>query len=71
MAGIELGGVNLDVSGIVSQLMQIESAPLTKLQKQATEYNSQISELGRLKDAMSKFQTSMGNLSSLSKFEQY
>ncbi|MBF0265367.1 MAG: flagellar filament capping protein FliD [Gammaproteobacteria bacterium] len=71
MATIELGGVNLDVTGIVSQLMQVESAPLTKLQKEASDYNSRISELGRLKSAMSDLQTSMGNLNSLSKFEQY
>ncbi|MFK5892965.1 MAG: flagellar filament capping protein FliD [Pseudomonadota bacterium] len=71
MAAISLGGVNLDVSGIVSQLMDIESRPLAKLQQQETNYNSQLSELGRLKSALSTFQSSMDNLSSLSKFETY
>jgi flagellar hook-associated protein 2 len=71
MAGISLGGVNLDVSGIVSQLMDLEKRPLVKLQQQETEYNSQLSELGRLKSALSTFQSSMTNLSSLDKFETY
>ncbi len=69
--GISLGGVNLDVNGIVSQLIQLDSRPLFKLQEQKTEYNAQLSELGRLKSALSKFQTSMQNLSSLDKFEKY
>ncbi len=71
MAGIQLGGVNLDVKGIVSQLMQLESRPLVKLQEQQTQYNLQLSELGRLKSALSTFQSSMENLSSLEKFETY
>jgi len=71
MAGISLGGVNLDVNGIVSQLMALEARPLDKLKAQETDYNSQLSELGRLKSALSKFQSSMENLSSLDKFETY
>jgi len=71
MAGISLGGVNLDVNGIVSQLMSLEARPLDKLKAQETDYNSQLSELGRLKSALSKFQSSMENLSSLDKFETY
>jgi len=38
MAGISLGGVNLDVQGLVAQLMQVESAPLTKLQQKESDY---------------------------------
>jgi flagellar hook-associated protein 2 len=71
MAGISLGGVNLDVNGIVSQLMSLEARPLDKLKEQQTNYNSQLSELGRLKSALSKFQSSMESLSSLDKFETY
>lgn len=71
MAGISLGGVNLDVSGIVSQLMDLESAPLAKLQKKNSGYNSQLSELGRLNSVLSTFQSSMQGLSSLDKFEIY
>ena len=71
MAGISLGGVNLDVNGIVSQLMSLEARPLDKLKEQETDYNSQLSELGRLKSALSTFQSSMEGLSSLDKFETY
>ena len=69
--GISLGGLNLDVKGIVAQLMQVESRPLVKLQDKNTQYNSQLSELGRLKSKLSEFQSAMENLSSLDKFERY
>ena len=71
MAGLSLGGVNLDVQGLVSQLMEVESAPLFRLQAKETEYQSQLSAFGRLKSALSSFQTSMDALASLDKFETY
>ncbi len=71
MAGLSLGGVNLDVQGLVAQLMQIESRPLTRLIEKNNEFQSQLSAFGRLKGALSSFQTSMENLSSLDKFEVY
>ncbi len=71
MAGLSLGGINLDVRGLVSQLMQVESIPLQRLQAKKSDYESQLSAFGRLKSAMSSFQTSMGNLGSLDKFETY
>ncbi len=71
MAGLSLGGVNLDVQGLVAQLMQIESRPLTRLIEKNNEFQSQLSAFGRLKGALSSFQTSMENLSSLNKFEVY
>lgn len=71
MAGLSLGGVNLDVQGLVAQLMQIESRPLQRLQEKESEFQSQLSAFGRLKSALSAFQTSMGNLGSLDKFETY
>ncbi|WP_198263990.1 flagellar filament capping protein FliD [sulfur-oxidizing endosymbiont of Gigantopelta aegis] len=71
MAGLSLGGVNLDVRGLVDQLMQVESRPLIRLQQKESNYQSQLSAFGRLKSAMSSFQTSMGNLGSLDKFETY
>ena len=71
MASLTLGGVNLDVQGLVSQLMEVESTPLVKLQVKASEYESQLSAFGRLKSAMSAFQSSMKNLSSPDKFEIY
>ena len=71
MAALTLGGVNLDVQGLVAQLMQVESAPLFKLQAKESEYLSQLSAFGRLKSALASFQTSMGALASLDKFETY
>lgn len=71
MAGISLGGVNLDVQGMVSQLMNIERQPLNKLQKQKSDYQTQLSEMGRFRSSLSKFQSAMTNLSSLDKFELY
>lgn len=71
MASLSLGGVNLDVQGLVSQLMQVESVPLQRLQAKESEFQSQLSAFGRLKSALSAFQTSMANLSSLDKFETY
>jgi len=71
MAGISLGGVNLDVNGIVSQLMALERRPLDNLIKKNNDYKSQLSELGRLKSALSSFQSAMSGLSSLDKFETY
>jgi flagellar hook-associated protein 2 len=71
MAGLSLGGVNLDVQGLVSQLMQLESRPLQRLQTKESEYQSQLSAFGRLNSALSSFQTSMGNLASLDNFEKY
>ena len=69
MAGLSLGGVNLDVQGLVSQLMQFESRPLQRLQQKESEYQSQLSAFGRLNSALSSFQNSMEKLSSLEKFE--
>ena len=71
MAGLSLGGVNLDVQGLVAQLMQFESRPLQRLQQKESDYQSQLSAMGRLNSALSSFQTSMDNLSSLEKFETY
>ncbi len=69
--GLSLGGVNLDVKGLVSQLMQVESRPLQRLQTKESDFQSKLSAFGRLKSALSSFQTSMGKLGSLDKFEAY
>jgi flagellar hook-associated protein 2 len=59
-------GSNLDVNGIVTQLMQVESAPLTAITKKQTKINGQISAFGAIKSALSTFQSSMSGLTSLS-----
>lgn len=61
-------GSVLDVNTIVSNLMSVERAPLTKVATQKTAYQSQISAYGTLKSALSTFQSSVSALSSLSKF---
>ena len=71
MAGLSLGGINLDVQGLVAQLMQIEVRPLQRLQQKESNFQSQLSALGRLKSAMSSFRSSMSDLASLDKFETY
>ena len=62
-------GSNLDVNGIVSQLMSIERQPLTALAKQEASYQAQLSAYGNLKGALSFFQSSVRALSDLSKFQ--
>lgn len=46
-------GSGLDVTTIISKLMSVEQAPLTKLQEQATSLNSKISILGQLQNGFS------------------
>ncbi len=50
-------GSNLDVNGIVSQLMALEQAPLTALAKKEAALQAKISALGSLKGALSALQT--------------
>lgn len=61
-------GSVLDVNTIVSNLMNVERAPLNKVATQKTAFQSQISAYGSLKSALSTFQSSVSSLSSLSKF---
>lgn len=69
MAISSLGvGSGLDVSSIISGLMQVERQPLTNLQSQKTTYQSKISAFGTVKSALTSFQTSVSALSSASKF---
>lgn len=62
---------NLDVNGIVSQLMTVESRPLTLFDTKESKFQSQLSAYGSIKGAVSSFQSAMRNLSSLSKFEVF
>ena len=70
---LSAGGVGsgLDVNGIVSQLMSLERAPLDRLTTQKTELDAKLSAYGQLKSALSTFQTAMGGLSSLDKFQVF
>ncbi|MFC0135018.1 flagellar hook protein FliD [Massilia eurypsychrophila] len=62
-------GSNLDVDGIVSKLMSVERQPLTKLARQEASYQTKLSGFGTLKGALTSFQTSVRNLSDISKFQ--
>ena len=62
-------GSNLDVNGIVSQLMAVEAQPLTTLAKKEASYQAKISAFGSLNGALSSFQSALAALSSPAKFE--
>lgn len=62
-------GSGLDVSGIVSKLMSIESQPLTSIQKKQTSYQADLTALGALSGSVSSFQSSLVALSSSSTFK--
>lgn len=50
-------GSGLDLSGIVSSLMAVETQPLTALQTKEASYQSRISALGSLKSTLSSLKT--------------
>ena len=56
-------GSNLDVEGLVTQLMAIERQPLTKLATKEASYQAKLSAFGTLKSALSGFQTAARALS--------
>lgn len=64
-------GSNLDVNSIVTQLMQIESQPLTKLDRKEASYQAQLSAYGSIKGALSTFQSAVRSLSDVSKFRSF
>jgi flagellar hook-associated protein 2 len=62
-------GSNLDVNGIVSKLMQVESQPLTNLQSKEASFQAKLSAYGSVKSVLSTFQNSVSALSSASAFQ--
>lgn len=61
-------GSNLDVNGIVSQLMAIEQQPLKALTTKEVSYQAQLTAFGNLKSALSSFSGSFAALNTPSKF---
>ncbi len=59
----------IDVNSIVSQLMTVESQPLTLLNTEEASYQAKLSAYGSVKGALSNFQTTVSGLSDLSKFQ--
>lgn len=62
-------GSNLDINSIVSQLMQVESQPLTTLAKKEASYQAQLSAFGSLSSALSTFQATVAGLTNPAKFQ--
>ncbi|MDQ9170810.1 flagellar filament capping protein FliD [Oxalobacteraceae bacterium R-40] len=62
-------GSNLDINGIISQLMTVEQQPLVRLSKQEASYQAKLSAFGSLKGALASFQTTVNALSDISKFQ--
>lgn len=65
MATITSAGIgsNLDVEGLVSQLMAFERQPLTKIAVKEASFQAKISAFGTLKSALTEFQTAAKALS--------
>lgn len=57
-------GSGLDVNGIITKLMSVESAPLTLLQDQATSLNAKLSSFGKLQSYFSTLRDKANALSS-------
>ena len=55
-------GSGLDLSGILTSLMQAEQQPLLVLQQKEASYQSKISALGTLQGALSALQTAAGSM---------
>jgi len=64
-------GSGLDIESIVKGLMALERRPLDVLSKRQSEIESKISAFGQLKSAVSKFQSSMSSLKSISAFQVF
>ncbi len=62
-------GSGLNVNGIVSSLMAVESQPLTLLQNQEKSYQTKLSAYGQLTSGLSAFQASVASLTSQSTFQ--
>ena len=61
-------GSSLDVAGIVSQLMEVESRPLTKIDNKITASTVKISTLGAFKSRLSDLQSALKDLQTPSNF---
>lgn len=62
-------GSNLDVNGIISKLMQVESQPLTTLARKEAGYQAKLSAYGNLSSALASFQSALSSLSGPALFQ--
>ncbi|MDI3293505.1 flagellar filament capping protein FliD [Janthinobacterium tructae] len=68
VSSVSTGGV-LDVNGLVSQLMAVESRPFVAMQNKEKAITSQISAYGTLSGAVGAFQTTVTALADASKYK--
>ncbi len=61
-------GSGLDVTSLVSKLMEVEQQPVTALNKKQSSYQSQLSAYGSLKSALSSLQTAAQAISTSASF---
>lgn len=64
-----ISGANLDVNGIVGQLMSLEQRPVVALNKKEADYQAKISAYGNISGSLSSFQTAVQDLTKLEKFQ--
>ena len=62
-------GSSLDVNNIVSQLIAVDRKPITLLDKKTASFQAKLSGFGTLKSILSQFQTAVGGLANISKFQ--
>lgn len=62
-------GSGLDVNGIVSKLLQVDSQPLALLAQQEASYQAKLSAIGSVSGSLSTFQTAVRGLSDLTKYQ--
>lgn len=62
-------GSGLDVNSIVSQLMLVQSQPLTQLNNQVASYQATLSAYGTVNSALSTFQSAVQSLNSPSMYD--
>lgn len=72
MASITSTGIGsgLDVSSIITQLMAVESQPLTLLQKQESGLNTELSSIGKLQSMTSAMRDAAQKIASVSLWKQ-
>ena len=64
-------GSNLDVNGIVSQLMALERRPLGALNSKEAAFQAQLSAFGTLKGAVTTFQAAVAGLNDINRFQAH
>ena len=62
-------GSNLDVNGIVSQLMALEQRPLASLAREEASYQAKLSAYGTLSGVLGQFQSALQALATPQKFQ--